>query len=397
MGGLSAAAALARRGVSVVVVETDTLPEGARTRSGVPQSEQLHNLLTRAQVSLEQLLPGFREALEIAGAGSARVADETHVYELGVRMPARDLGLRLMCAPRPLIEFTARTLLMNQHPGVRVMDRTRVTGVMVDGGVLHGVRTDAGALEADVVVDASGSPSPAPQWLEAAGCAAPEAETTAVSQWYVSTRFRRPERWRGRDDFWLVFPTPPRTLGGLVSPAGADEWYVSVSGRAGDPRPSSVEEVRTHAHALEDPWIADLLETAEPVSAPRLFHKATARRRRYELLDAPLPGFLPIGDAFASLNPLFGQGVSVAAQQAVILAEALAEHNDANTFTRTYLQQAAAAAERAISLGEAVDAVLPDPNAFAAKLTEDAELHALYVRVWHLLEPASALARYSTS
>jgi hypothetical protein len=129
-----------------------------------------------------------------------------------------------------------------------------------------------------------------------------------------------------------------------------------------------------------------------------LFHKATARRRRYEQLKAPLPGFLPLGDAFASLNPLFGQGISVAAQQATILVDLLEVHDgDVAALTREYLLRAGAAADRAITLGAAVDAVLPDPAGFAAKLAGDPALHALYVRVWHLLEPASALAPYSTS
>ncbi len=394
IGGLAAAAAFVRADVPVTIVEKDALPDGPRPRSGVPQSEQLHNLLTRAQVSLDALVPGFCAALVAAGAGSARVADETHVFELGVRMPERDLGMRLMCAPRPLIEYTLRQLVLARG-GVEIVEDTRASGLVLDGhGDLCGVATDRGTIAARVVVDATGTPSPAAQWLRAIGRAAPATQTTPVAHWYVSTRFHRPQRWHGSADFWLIFPTPPNTLGGLVSPSGPDEWYVSVSGRGEGPRPASVADVRAHAAALEDPWIGELLAGATPLSEPRLFHKATARRRDYA---DPLPGFVALGDALASLNPLFGQGISVAAQQAAILADLVTQAATPAALTAAYLPRAAAAAERAITLGAAVDAVLPNPAAFAARLVADPELHRLYVRVWHLLEPASALAPYSFS
>ncbi|MEJ7783379.1 MAG: FAD-dependent monooxygenase [Solirubrobacteraceae bacterium] len=407
IAGLAAAAALRPHFDDVLIVERDRLPDQPTSRSGVPQGEQLHNLLSRAQHELDRLIPGFTDALVAAGAGRAGVAAQTHVFELGVRMPERDLGMSLMCASRPLIEHTTRRLLL-ESGGVSIREGTRAIGLEVDGDSVTGVwlqDDDASStVSASIVVDATGTSSRAPRWLQALGRMPPPVELIDVAQWYVSTRFRRPDEWRDRDDFWLTFPTPPGTRGALVSPSGPDEWYVSVSGRAGDPRPATVEEVRAHLASLEDPAIGELIAAAEPTSTPSLFRRPTARLRRFERLPRPLTGLLPLGDSLASLNPLFGQGMSVAAWQAGVLADLLtARPPSLATLTSVYLSRAADAAATALQLGSAIDDVLvadagADSHAradalaaFAATLDDDPELHRRYVRVWHLLEPASSL------
>jgi len=110
VAGMAAAAALRRTFAEVVIVER-TACRPRQLRGGVyPRANNLHNILGRAQRHLEDLFPGFREALLRAGCGSASVSDETHVFELGVRMPERKIGLRLMCAWRPTIESVARQI-----------------------------------------------------------------------------------------------------------------------------------------------------------------------------------------------------------------------------------------------------------------------------------------------
>jgi hypothetical protein len=114
-------------------------------------------------------------------------------------------------------------------------------------------------LRAAIVVDATGTVSRAPQWLQAGGKPAPAVVHQHVAQWYVSTRFRRPAEWVGAPNCWLMFATAPKTRSGLLSPDGREHWYVSLSGRAADPRPATTAEVRLHTDSLEDPWIARLL------------------------------------------------------------------------------------------------------------------------------------------
>ncbi len=402
LAGLAAAAALREVLGEVVLLERDP-PAEAAPRHGTPQREQLHNLLYAAQQSLDRLLPGFCRRLRQAGAGEAKVAVETQVFELGERMPARDLGMRLMCAPRPLIERVARELLL-EGGSVRVLDGARAVGLEVTGGKLLGAVVETGVgrrtLRAPIVIDASGARGSGRRWLREVGFEEPKATTLRVARWYASAEFERPSGAREEDRFWLVFPTHPTQRGGLVSPSAPRRWHVSLSGGFADPAPTSAAEMRTFAETLEVPWIADLLRDTRALGAPHVFRKPWAVWRHYEQLPHPLPGFLPVGDAVAALNPLFGQGMSVAAAQAVALADLFggpgSEH-ELDRLTTAHHERVAAIVQSAWALGEMVDSPLPDggvaggPAALARRLRDSPELHRRYVAMWHLVEPAASV------
>ena len=408
IGGICAAAALRSMSDEVVLVERDVALDTGSARRGVPQANQLHNILTAAQVHIEAVLPGFLERLVAAGAVRGSVSTDTHVFELGLRMPERDLGLFLMCARRPVIEQVARDLAV--EAGVEIRRGLTAVRLEVEGGTVVGVTVqdrDGGhsRLDADLVVDASGTGS---EFSSSAGRAGPPipVDTRRVAQWYTTAIYRRPERLRGSHRFLLVFPTVPRSRGGLASPVDDEHVFVSVSGRGDDTPPTDHASYLGYARTLEDPVIGDLIAACEPVADPTTFRKMHATWRHYELSDRPVVGLLPLGDAFASLNPLFGQGMSVAATQAAALGRLAAEAGlstpdpDLPKLTQTYLDAAATAIREAWDLGNIVDpeSGLPpsfdDPanvRAIAELLAEDADLHRTYVRVWHLLDPATIL------
>ncbi len=403
MGGLLAAAALHENCDEVAIVDKDLIPSEPVSRRGVPQDEQLHNLLTRAQVHIEELLPGFCESLRQKGAGDAAVSTETHVYELGIQMPERDLGLRLMSAWRPVIEHVARTKLL-EAGNISIKGLVKASGlVMSQDQTLSGLKIESGdgnqVIEAPVVVDATGMGSSASRWLREHELEEPSVESQKVGQWYVSMLVERPPESNTLNDFWLTFPTPPNTRGALVSPVGPDKWYVSVSGRSNDPPPRSYEELLTYATSLEDLSIAEMIKNAIPGGEPHYFGKPTATWRRYDQIVNPLPGFLPIADSIASLNPLFGQGVSIAAWQAAGLKELLGRNGPQEllTLTRGHLRQAAGACAAAWALGKLTtfESETLTPN-FSQKLARavqvNAEIHRKYVGVWHLIEPLESLA-----
>lgn len=397
IGGILAAAALHRAGHRPLVLEQDDLSAAAGPRRGTPQDGQLHNLLTRAQLHLEELLPGYRDALLDAGGVEAVVSRQTHVRELGIAMPERDLGLRLWSAPRTVLEQVARGLL---SPDCEISDRTRVTGIDVSDGRVSTVRVErdgrTDVLPADRVVDAMGTRSRAAEWTGSA----PPVETEPVRQWYCTAVVQRPPGWHGRADFWLIFPDHPATRGALLSPWGPDHWYVSLSGVTGDPVPRSPEDLVAFSQALPDPQVGNLLGQARVVVPPRVFGKPTAVWRHYERQAAPVTGLLPLGDAVGSLNPLFGQGISVAAWQAAGLAAAARTSASTEDLTRRHLDQAAEACAAAWALMHVymppAGTDLPrlddgEWQTLAGLVREDASAHRRYVGMWHLLEPTSVL------
>ena len=383
----------------------------------------LHNLLGRAQMELERLLPGFGAALKEAGCGEARVADQTHVYELGERAPERNLGLRILCAWRPIIDHVALRLLLSGgsvsiRDGVRAVGLDTTSDGEVSGAVMKAVDGTVETINAEIVVDATGAGSRARQWLADIGQHQPPVETAHPDQWYVTCLCERPESWVGDGAFWLTFPSPPHTRGGLVSPVTPTQWHVSLSGRSNDEPPRTFEAMQAFAATLEDPSIAALLEHAAANGTPHLFRRTTATWWRYDRLPCPLIGFLPIGDAIGVLNPLFGQGISVAAWQASGLADLLKaapsgpHRKQLAQLTMAYLQHAAMVCGTAWKVGKLIDRVLRGPGGsadrsheFTELLREDAKLQSHYVRIWHLLEPAETLtetldrvvARYHTS
>jgi len=406
ISGLMSAAALRNAADEVVVIERDNLPDQPVARRGVPQSEQLHNLLGRAQAHLEDLMPGFGAALHSLGCGDGSVSTDTHVRELGIRMPERDLGLRLMSAGRPHIDGAARRIVAG-YANVGLFEATRVVDLAIASGAVAGVvaedATGRRTIGAELVVDATGPAGTAVRWYSQYTGRAPSVATRRPDQWYVTVTVVPPPSRRGGNRFWLVFPTAPRSRGGLVSPSGTGHWHVSLSGQSQDPIPRSVEEMVVYAATLEDPVVSELLRCSTPLGEPNTFRKVNASWQRFDLVEQRIRGLLPLGDAIASLNPLFGQGVSVAAWQAAILADLVADPataGDVALLSASYLARSAEPVSWAWRLGELVSTALTTEldgvrvdltPALATLVAEDPDVHRRYVSIWHLLEPASTL------
>ena len=409
MAGIAAAATLSNHFDEVVIIERDELPEEPQARRGVPQDEQLHNLLSVAQINLETLLPGFLDNLQKAGGGNAGVSDQTHVHELGMPMPERNIGLRLMSAWRPVMEHVARERLMQRQNIVRGLGRA--TGLCTHEQGIAGAVVEAERgrkiISGSVVVDATGGKSQAYRWLAEQGLDVPPVDEKRVDQWYVSTQFKRPEAYQDCPDFWLSLPHVGSSRGALVSPITDGRWYVSASGHGRDTPPRTAEEVKEYARTLDDDLaVSQLIDNAQPLSKPNLFRKTSAYIRRYDLLEQPLVGFLPVGDSLASLNPLFGQGISVASQQSIELGSLLTSYVGGEVgrtaLTATYLDQAVHRAQTAWNLGEVVDntisgssedmqAITRRQKALGQLISDNPELHKKYVGIWHLIEPAAIL------
>ena len=393
--GLFAAAALRDRFDELIVLERDPLAADSSPRRGVPQGRQLHNLLGRAQLHAEQLLPGYIERLKVVGCGVGCVSSDTYVHELGVRMPERDLGFELLSATRPVADHTARSMLSSD---VEFVDHSPVVGLTTSGrNVITGVQISTSngtqTLSADLIVDASGPASISARWMGERGIEVPVDEHHA-DQWYVCAEVRLPASVE-HHPFLMVFPTNPKTRGGLMSPVGDGTFYVSLSGKSADVVPRTFDEMQLYARTLEDSCIADRLEGAVALGVPRVFHRQVAVWRRFD--KVPMPGGLVVvGDAVAALNPLFGQGMSGAAWEVSHLAtldldEALPDRFAALT---------AGIVQMAWSLGEVVtnslvvrrgEQIVDLTPALASCIADDPALHEQYVRIWHMLEPADAL------
>jgi 2-polyprenyl-6-methoxyphenol hydroxylase-like FAD-dependent oxidoreductase len=347
IAGLLAAGVLAGRFDRVVVLDRDDLPRDASPRRGVPQGQHSHILLVAGQRAMEEILPGLRGELLSAGAIEFDSGQDLHLHRLGAAWAPVMAGLPFLSSSRPMLEFTIRRLV-ERLPGVEFRPGTTASGLVGDGERVAGVRlADGPVLPADLVVDASGRGSRSDRWLGELGHPAADLEEVKVSVGYVSRLYRRTP---GDLPVSAAFvqPTPPtgKRIGAALLVEG-DRWLVSVGGWHGEYPSADETGFELHAKSLPDPIIAELIGRAEPLTAPLGYTFPANRRRHFEVLDAVPGGYLTVGDAVCSFNPLYGQGMTVAAQEALALGRILDRSRgpfDAD-LVREYYRTAAGIAE----------------------------------------------------
>ncbi len=317
--GLLAAAALAGPGRDVTVVERDEFPQQARPRAGVPQSKQAHVFLYRGLLAAEELLPGLREDLLAAGAVPVNGGQLLWLSDRGW-LPPRE-GLEVLSATRPLLEHVIRQRTL-QLPRVSSLDGTRVVGLDRVGSSWQ-VRLDEGPnLEADLVVDASGRSSRLPHWLAALGVPAPAPRTVDARVGYATRIYRGgPTALAGCAGI-VIAATPAQPVGALALPAEDGSWIVSAVGLGDRRPPRDNDRFEDFLADLADPALADLVAHCHPVTNVHVYRQTSNVRHPYERVLHWPDGLVAAGDALCAFNPVYGQGITVGAMQALELRRA---------------------------------------------------------------------------
>lgn len=337
LGGLCAARVLSGVFDRVTIFERDELPDGPANRAAVPQGRHVHLLMARGAQEFESLFPGLLEDMVAAGVPILENRpDCIHFgaagHVLGTQHRLQD-EFTAYVPSRPHLEWQIRRRVL-QIPNVTLVGEG-VDEPVYDGRRVTGVRVAGSTVDADLVVDATGRGTRLPVWLEQWGFARPPEDTVDVGIGYATHQVRIPE---GLFAEKVVVAGASREqpvgLGMLYYEDGT--WGLTTFGIAKVEPPKDFEGMCALADEILPPHVSSALRQGEPIGEVAFHKYPTSRWRRYDKLDRFPDGILPFGDAVASFNPTFGQGMTMTSLQAGHLERALRDpgENLALTFAK---------------------------------------------------------------
>lgn len=333
IAGLTIARVLTDHFDRVTVIERDSAPNSAEFRKGAPQARHPHALLARGQQVLEQQFPGLVRELVEAGAIPMDMGRDFTFFVDGAWCQPYESNILSTACSRPLLESTLYRRLA-AHPKITFLHEHEVMGLYVNPqktqvtGVQLRARGNPEAviqeMSANLVIDASGRDSHAPQWLASLGYAPPEETTVNAFPGYATRIFKRPANapatWK---TLYIMALAPHHSRGAVIMPMEGDRWMVCLVGLAGDYPPTDEAGFWEFMRSLPSQRVYEAVKDAEPLTAPYGYRRAENRLRYYEKLPRHLEGFLVSGDAVYAFNPIYGQGMTVAALASLALDECL--------------------------------------------------------------------------
>ncbi|MEV8443088.1 2-polyprenyl-6-methoxyphenol hydroxylase-like oxidoreductase [Actinosynnema sp. NPDC051121] len=407
MGGLMAARALVGSYDRITVVDRDRLPEDGGHRRGVPQAKHFHTILLRGKQVLDGMFPGLTDELVAAGAIRVGFTVDARFVLAGHAMVRADTGASDIQTTRPMLEGAVRARVAN-YPGVRIVPGCDVIGPVFEGGRVTGVEVSRDGvdevLRADLVVDAMGRSGRARSWLAAEGLPTPAEDRIDVNMVYASRLVRPPEPFQ--DKLVLVGPVPGRPTGFAFAAQEHGQWMVTQVGMAGDHPPTDETGYLTFLKRSAPPDVLDAVTASEPLTEIRTHRFPASLRRRYERLRRFPAGLLVFGDAMCSFNPIYGQGMTVAAMEGEALRECLKGGED--DLARRFFRATGRIIDPVWQLNALGDLALPEIsghrslstkalNRYVARLqrvaTRDPVAATAFIRTIGLLQPPSSILR----
>jgi len=332
LAGLLAARVLHDFADEVLIVEPDEVPATARNRAGTPQGDQFHILLGMGRQLFEHWFPTLFDKLAAVGA-VPYASDDSRMY-LDVPSRVTIPGDELMPVPRPLLEWHVRAEVL-ALPRVRLV-RDRVVGLTSGPERVSGVELASGSsVPGDLVVDATGRGSRLGEWLRRQDYEPPPKQRMELDLGYATALYHRYPDQR-LDELIAVHSLrssgSPEPGVSVVAPAGPDRWICTVSAYGKQRPTASMDDFRHRCEREPAAGFAALTKECEP-AGPVVTHRfAHSLRRDFHALRRFPAGVVPVGDAVASFNPVYGQGMPSAALHASALGAWLSTGEDVHAY-----------------------------------------------------------------
>ncbi|MGG3572437.1 FAD-dependent monooxygenase [Bacillus gobiensis] len=337
IAGLLAARVLSGYYNEVLIIDRDDFPDKPENRSGTPQAFQPHRLTPRGILILGRFFPGYNEELLAHGAPSALNKLNHMINSYGSMVMANQENEATFS--RALLEWVLRKRVQ-AIPNVRFLckkevirllsstDRSTITGIQVqDRGTAERLQQ---TITANLVIDTSGRSSKVVRWLTELGYDVPKPEMLKVSLGYSTRHYRIPPHLAAK---WNVIhlagdPVKETNAGvfSIIENNRAEIVLWNIGGRYPSTNP---EQYEREISQLASQLFAEVRQELEPIAAPRGYRLPELFRQRFEQMKRWPSGLLVMGDAFCNFDPIYGQGITVAAIEAEILEASLRDkHNN---------------------------------------------------------------------
>jgi 2-polyprenyl-6-methoxyphenol hydroxylase-like FAD-dependent oxidoreductase len=338
MGGLLFARALADAFEHVTVLERDSLPDNNEPRKGVPQGRHPHGLLPGGCRAMDALLPGLVEDLKAAGAIKQVMGLSTRFEAPGYDpYPQRDAGAFWYSLSRPMLELCVRRRV-EAIANVSWEQNITVERLQHHAGVVTGVELRHGrSLSADYVIDASGHQSDLTlRAFDEMGHARPRETIIGIDLHYATAIFEIPED-PPRDWKVLMSFSDPAAM---MVPVECNRWICAFVWHGEGDAPRDRESYIEFARKLRTQTCYHAIKDAPMLGKPAGYLFPESRHRHFSELQSLPKGLLPVADIICRFNPVYGQGMSVAALEAEAFCELLRDwQGDLHELTRAFLQR----------------------------------------------------------
>ena len=415
MGGLLAARILLNHFERVTLVERDYFPSQPQQRNGVPQGSHVHVLLIQGQQILNDLFPSLEQELIAAEVPQVNWTAEWLTYSIRGWHPRFPSDLKVYACSRNFLEWKIRHLLTaNQNleilAGCQVQnliassDKSQIIGVEVH----NRNRNKTQHIQTDFVVDAGGRNSKTPQWLTTLGYQPPQETIINSFLGYASCWYQKPDGFEADWKGLLIEAEPPnKTRGGVLYPVEGNRWIVTLMGAGKDYPPTDEHKFLDFARSLRHPILSEVIAKSKPISPIYSYRRTENRLLHYEKLSQLPEGFIAIGDAVCAFNPIYGQGMTTAALEALVLDQSLQKRLNLTQFTQHFYQQLYQVIQNPWMLATGEDFRWKTTIGGQANLStlilqkytdqlmtitnKNHNLYYIWLKVLHMLEPPTAL------
>ena len=345
LAGLMAAKAISPYYSEVIILDKDKLEDKPIAHKGVSQGHHAHSILKAGEEALEELFPGVREELLNTGAHYVDFGNEIGWKHHGKWKASLSKPYYVLMQSRVFLEWSIRKRLL-QSEGITLYQEAKVADVVfnelneVSEVCIQSIDGKAETFDCDLLIDASGAANNIFKWFKKTDCELPEISKVNINLAYSSRNYKCPERFSPQYKAFLIyFGNSQPTHTGVMFSTEKKEVTVSLGGYQNNP-PKDDDSFLSYAQQLDSPEIYSVIKDLEPAGSIKHYKFPEQNRKHFEKLKNAPNNLIFIGDALCRFDPVYGQGITVAALEAIALKQLLSSKKKHSNLAHSFHKKA---------------------------------------------------------